>query len=62
MNRLRAFCRKKGILPLGIQITISISFTVVSICILAVLGIILFNQFSSRVEAISVESASQLLD
>ncbi|MCD8353592.1 MAG: sensor histidine kinase [Clostridiales bacterium] len=62
MKRLRAFLRKKGILPMGIQVTISISFTVVSICILAVLGVLLFSQFSARVETVSVESASQLLD
>lgn len=62
MNRLLSFLRKKGIFPMGIQMTISISFTVVSICILTVLGVILFNQFSARVETVSIESTSQLLD
>ncbi|MCD8189444.1 MAG: sensor histidine kinase [Clostridiales bacterium] len=47
---------------MGIQVTISISFTVVSICIMAVLGVLLFSQFSARVESVSAESASQLLD
>lgn len=62
MHRLRSFLRKRGILPMGIQMTISISFTVVSICILTVLGVILFDQFSARVETVSIESTSQLLD
>ncbi len=46
---------------LGIQVTISLSFTVVSICSLAFLSVTLYRQFVNRMETMTIESTGQLL-
>lgn len=45
----------------SIQVTISISFTVLSVCSMCFLGIMLYEQFVSRMERTAVESTGQLL-
>lgn len=45
----------------SIQVTISISFTVLSVCSMCFLGIMLYEQFVSRMERMAVESTGQLL-
>ena len=46
----------------SIQMTISISFTILSICSMAFLGVTLYRQFSNRAEAMTIESTGQLLN
>ena len=48
--------------PYSIQMTISVSFTVVSICSMCFLGVTLYRQFVNRAEDMTIESTSQLLD
>lgn len=45
----------------SIQVTISISFTVLSVCSMCFLGVMLYEQFVSRMERTAVESTGQLL-
>lgn len=53
---------KKHIRPQSIQVTISISFTIVSVCSMGVLGITLYNRFVNRMEEMTIESSEQLLN
>lgn len=46
----------------SIQLTISISFTIVSVCCMCFLGVMLFNQFSERAEEQYIENSQQLLN
>ena len=46
----------------SIQMTISISFTILSICSMAFLGVTLYRQFSNRAEGMTIESTGQLLN
>lgn len=46
----------------SIQLTISISFTVVSVCCMCFLGVMLFTQFSDRTEEQYIENSQQLLN
>ena len=48
--------------PHSIQVTISISFTILSICSMSFLGVTLYRQFSNRAEPMTVESTGQLLN
>ena len=48
--------------PHSIQVTISISFTILSICSMSFLGVTLYRQFSNRAEAMTIESTGQLLN
>ena len=48
--------------PHSPQMTISISFTILSICSMAFLGVTLYRQFSNRAEAMTIESTGQLLN
>lgn len=48
--------------PHSIQVTISISFTILSICSMSFLGVTLYRQFSNRAETMTVESTGQLLN
>lgn len=48
--------------PYSIQMTISLSFTVVSICSMCFLGVTLYRQFVNRAEDMTIDSTSQLLD
>ena len=46
----------------SIQVTISISFTIVSVCSMCFLGITLYEQFVNRAEDLTIESSEQLLN
>ena len=48
--------------PRSIQVTISISFTIVSVCCMCFLGITLYEQFVNRTEDMMIESSGQLLN
>ena len=48
--------------PQTIQFTISISFTIVSLCSMGILGVTLYNRFVNRMEDMTVESSEQLLN
>lgn len=53
---------KKHIRPQSIQITISISFTVVSAIVMGILGISLYARFANQMEAMTAQSSQQLLN
>ena len=61
IRELTAYIRKMT-KPHSIQMTISISFTILSICSMAFLGVTLYRQFSNRAEAMTIESRGQLLN
>lgn len=46
----------------SIQVTISLSFTIVSICSMALLGVTLYNRFVNKMEDMTIESSEQLLN
>lgn len=48
--------------PRSIQMTISVSFTVVSVCCMCFLGVMLYTQFSDRSEEQYMENSAQLLN
>lgn len=53
---------RKHIRPQSIQMTISISFTVVSVLGMAILGVSLYNRFVNKMEDMTAQSAEQLLN
>lgn len=53
---------KKHIRAQSIQITISISFTVVSAIVMGILGISLYARFANQMEAMTAQSSQQLLN
>ena len=61
IRELTAYIRKMT-KPHSIQMTISISFTILSIGSMAFLGGTLYRQFSNRAEAMTIESTGQLLN
>ena len=61
IRELTAYIRKMT-KPHSIQMTISISFAILSICSMAFLGVTLYRQFSNRAEAMTIESTGQLLN
>ncbi|CBL12344.1 Predicted signal transduction protein with a C-terminal ATPase domain [Roseburia intestinalis XB6B4] len=62
IRELTAYIRKMT-KPHSIQMTISISFTILSICCsMTFLGVTLYRQFSNRAEAMTIESTGQLLN
>ncbi len=52
----------KNFKPQSIQVTISISFTIVSILSMGILGTSLYNQFVSRMKDTTIQNSEQLLD
>lgn len=46
----------------SVQLSVMLSFTVVSLCSMAVLGVSLYNRFAMRMEDMTVESSKQLLN
>lgn len=61
MKRLKQIWEKHK-RTLSLQIIISVSFTVVSVCCMGVLGITLYQLLVSRMESMTVESSEQLLN
>ncbi len=68
MNKLKRFLKStitylyKHTRANSIQVTISISFTIVSVCSMCFLGITLYEQFVKRAEDLTKESSEQLLN
>lgn len=60
-HRLISYIQKR-LQPQPIQITISLSFTIVSVLSMGVLGISLYNQFVSRMKDATIQSSEQLLN
>lgn len=48
--------------PKSIQITISVSFTITSVCIMCFLGVLLYQQFARKTETLYAENSEQLLN
>lgn len=53
---------EKHISPKSIQVTISVSFTLISVCCMCFLGVMLFKQFSDRTEELYIDNSEQLLN
>ena len=53
---------EKHISPQSIQVTISVSFTLISVCCMCFLGVMLFKQFSDRTEELYIDNSEQLLN
>lgn len=68
MGKIKEFWNKvvfwfeKHISPRSIQVTISVSFTLVSVCCMCFLGVMLFKQFSDRTEELYIDNSEQLLN
>jgi two-component system, sensor histidine kinase YesM len=52
----------KRVKPQTIQFTISVSFTIISVCSMGILGVTLYNRFVNRMEDMTIESSEQLLN
>ena len=48
--------------PNRIQVTISVSFTITSVCIMCFLGVLLYQQFARKTETLYAENSEQLLN
>lgn len=53
---------EKHIRPQSIQMTIALSFTIVSVISMGILGISLYNRFVNKMEDMTTQSAEQLLN
>lgn len=68
MKRIKEYQEKliayitKYIRPQSIQMTISISFTVVAVLGMGIIGVSLYNRFVNRMEDMTIESSEQLLN
>lgn len=60
-GRLTSYIRKHRVHQ-SIQLTVMLSFTVVSLLSMVVLGVSLYNRFAVRMEDMTVESSKQLLN
>lgn len=67
MDRIKSFFKKissyfgRFVETRSIQVTISVSFTLVSVCCMCFLGIMLYKQFANEEEKLTVENTQQLL-
>ena len=59
MKELLSHKRKKA---RNMQMTISVSFTLLSVCCMCFLGVMLYQQFSRKAENLTVENSRQLLN
>ena len=68
MKKIKEFYRrlieyaKKHVKHQSIQVTISLSFTIVSVCSMGLLGVTLYNRFVNKMEEMTIESSEQLLN
>ena len=68
MGKQKEFFKKaiswfeKHISPRSIQVTISLSFTLISVCCMCFLGVMLFKQFSDRTQELYIDNSKQLLN
>ena len=62
MKKIRELLSHKSQKTRSMQMTISISFTVLSVCCMCFLGAMLYQQFTRKAENLTVENARQLLN
>ncbi|MDD3369759.1 MAG: sensor histidine kinase [Lachnospiraceae bacterium] len=61
LDKLNAYL-KKYMKPQSIQMTIAVSFTIVSVACMGFLGVMMYNRFVNRMEVMKAESTEQLLN
>ena len=68
MKKIKEYQKKlmayitKYIRPQSIQMTISISFTVVAVLGMGTIGVSLYNRFVNQMQDMTIESSEQLLN
>lgn len=62
MEKIRELLTHKNKKTRSMQMTISISFTILSVCCMCLLGVMLYQQFTRKVENLTVENSRQLLN
>ena len=62
MKKIKELLSHKSKKTRSMQMTISISFTVLSVCCMCFLGVMLYQQFTRKAENLTVENARQLLN
>ena len=62
MKKIRELLFHKKNRTRSMQMTISISFTILSVCCMCFLGVMLYQQFTRKAENLTVENSSQLLN
>ena len=61
MEKIRELLTHKNKKTRSMQMTISISFTILSVCCMCLLGVMLYQQFTRKAENLTVENSRQLL-
>ena len=62
MKKLKELLSHKRKKTRSMQMTISVSFTLLSVCCMCFLGVMLYQQFSRKAENLTVENSRQLLN
>lgn len=62
MEKIRELLTHKNKKTRSMQMTISISFTILSVCCMSLLGVMLYQQFTRKAENLTVENSRQLLN
>ena len=62
MEKIRELLTHKNKKTRSMQMTISISFTSLSVCCMCLLGVMLYQQFTRKAENLTVENSRQLLN
>lgn len=62
MEKIRELLTHKNRKTRSMQMTISISFTILSVCCMCLLGVMLYQQFTRKAENLTVENSRQLLN
>lgn len=62
MEKIRELLTHKNKKTRSMQMTISISFTILSVCCMCLLGVMLYQQFTRKAENLTVENSKQLLN
>ena len=62
MEKIRELLTHQNKKTRSMQMTISISFTILSVCCMCLLGVMLYQQFTRKAENLTVENSRQLLN
>jgi len=62
VEKIRELLTHKNKKTRSMQMTISISFTILSVCCMCLLGVMLYQQFTRKAENLTVENSRQLLN
>lgn len=62
MEKIKQFLFRKEKRTKSMQMTISVSFTILSVCCMCFLGVMLYQQFTKKAENLTVENSRQLLN